>query len=62
MGIYQKANDLGVRLNGKEGARARMYALATSEALEETLVELVRQSQEQTRLLQELARGASPRV
>jgi hypothetical protein len=51
MGIYQKANDLGIRLNGKEGARARMGALAVHEALDETLSELVKQSQYQSQVL-----------
>jgi len=61
MGAYQKINDAAIRLNGREGAEARMHALAISEALAEPLgelvknqAELVRQSQYQSQMLHAL--------
>lgn len=55
MGIYQKANDLGIRLNGKEGARARMYALANHEALDDQLSAIVKQLEYQSQVLHQLS-------
>jgi hypothetical protein len=54
MGLYQKANDLAIRLNGKEGAEARMHALAISEALDEKLTALVQQAEYQSQMLHAL--------
>jgi hypothetical protein len=51
MGLYQKANDLAIRLNGKEGAEARMHALAISEALDEKLSALVQHAEYQSQML-----------
>ena len=55
MGMYQKANDLAIRMNGKEGVEARMHALAISEALEEPLNALVRQAEYQSKVLHDIA-------
>lgn len=62
MGIYQKANDLGIRLNGKEGARARMYALANHEALDEQLSQVVEQLQYQSQMLHALVQKLDQRL
>lgn len=55
MGIYQKANDLAIRLDGKNGAEARIHARAIAVALEEPLTVLVEQAMYQSQVLHSIS-------
>ena len=54
MGLYKASNDLTLRLNGKNGAEARMAAGAIAEALDGPLTALVTQAEYQSKMLFEI--------
>ena len=53
--MLSSANDMAMKLNGKNSAEARLHAAAIAAVLDESLTELVKQAQYQSQALHSIS-------